>query len=78
MVKLSKLNPVKWLDRLVPPGSPTSLPMRRNVILLLAINIICYAGAVSNSDVLILYPQVRLNESKDGFMLTSSSTTGRI
>ncbi|KAH7049437.1 major facilitator superfamily domain-containing protein, partial [Macrophomina phaseolina] len=58
LIKLSKLNPVKWLDRLVPPGSPNSRARRRNVILLIGIDIICYAGALSTSDVLILYPQV--------------------
>ncbi|KAB2575263.1 putative membrane protein [Lasiodiplodia theobromae] len=58
LIKLRKLSPRKWLDRLVPPSSPGSRRLRRNVVLLLAINLICYIAAMATSDILILYPQV--------------------
>ncbi|GME38956.1 putative membrane protein [Neofusicoccum parvum] len=58
LAKLDKVNPSKWLDRLLPPGTSGSRRMRRNVIILIAINIICYAGAMATGEVLILYPQV--------------------
>ncbi|OJD35916.1 tetracycline-efflux transporter [Diplodia corticola] len=58
LVKLNKVNPRRWLDRLVPPGNPVSRRLRRNVVLLLSINLVCYVGAMATADVLILYPQV--------------------
>ncbi|KAF2144532.1 uncharacterized protein K452DRAFT_143399 [Aplosporella prunicola CBS 121167] len=56
--QLDRINPFKWLDRLVPSGTIGSTLLRRNVLLLLAINFICYSGAMATSDVLILYPQM--------------------
>ncbi|KAF2087192.1 MFS general substrate transporter [Saccharata proteae CBS 121410] len=55
---IDRLNPSKWLDRLVPPGFPESSLFRRNVVFLLLINIICYSAAMSTAEVLILYPQI--------------------
>ncbi|KAK8256826.1 major facilitator superfamily domain-containing protein [Phyllosticta capitalensis] len=56
--KIGKLNPTRWLDRLAPPVLIGSAPLRRNIKILVAINVVCYAGAVSAGEVLILYPQV--------------------
>ncbi|KAK8435415.1 major facilitator superfamily domain-containing protein [Phyllosticta citricarpa] len=56
--KMGKLNPTKWLDRMAPPVLIGSAALRRNIKILVAINVICYAGAVSAGEVLILYPQM--------------------
>ncbi|KAK8196974.1 major facilitator superfamily domain-containing protein, partial [Phyllosticta capitalensis] len=56
--KIGKLNPTRWLDRLAPPVLIGSAPLRRNIKILVAINVVCYAGAVSAGEVLILYPQM--------------------
>ncbi|KAK8156577.1 major facilitator superfamily domain-containing protein [Phyllosticta citrichinensis] len=56
--KIGKLNPTKWLDQMAPPVLIGSAALRRNVKILVAINVICYAGAVSAGEVLILYPQM--------------------
>ncbi|KAF2838561.1 MFS general substrate transporter [Patellaria atrata CBS 101060] len=54
---LARLNPHAWLTRLVPP-SPTSPTFRRNVVLLLLINMLIYTAAMGPSEPLILYPQL--------------------
>ncbi|KAK7529892.1 major facilitator superfamily domain-containing protein [Phyllosticta citribraziliensis] len=56
--KIGKLNPTKWLDKMAPPVLIGSAALRRNIKILVAVNVICYAGAVSAGEVLILYPQM--------------------
>lgn len=51
-------SPSRWLDRIVADGAETSNYFRFNVIILLAINVIIYGGAMGTAEVLVMYPQV--------------------
>lgn len=54
---LQRISPSRWLERLV-PSSPASSTLKRNVIILILINLCVYTGAMATMEVLVLYPQL--------------------
>lgn len=57
-LNISKLDPRAWIAHLIPPSVLDSAHLRRNLILLILIDLIIYAGVMGTMEILILYPQV--------------------
>ena len=55
---ISKLDPRAWIAHLIPPSLIDSAHLRRNLILLILIDLIIFAGVMGTMEILILYPQV--------------------
>ncbi|KAL9096441.1 MAG: hypothetical protein Q9165_001438 [Trypethelium subeluteriae] len=57
-LSFSKLDPRAWIAHLIPSSVPSSAYLRRNLILLMLIDLLIYAGVMGTMEILILYPQV--------------------
>ncbi|KAL9062266.1 MAG: hypothetical protein Q9157_009076, partial [Trypethelium eluteriae] len=57
-LNFSKLDPRAWIAHLIPSSVPSSAYLRRNLILLMLIDLLIYAGVMGTMEILILYPQV--------------------
>ena len=57
-LNISKFDPRAWIAHLIPSSLLESAYLRRNLILLILIDLIIYAGVMGTMEILILYPQV--------------------
>ncbi|KAI9710473.1 MAG: Hippocampus abundant transcript 1 protein [Bogoriella megaspora] len=55
---LMKLDPRVWLEHLIPHSVVDAGRLRKSLVVLMAVDLIIYAGVMGTMEVLILYPQV--------------------
>ncbi|KAI9676073.1 MAG: Hippocampus abundant transcript 1 protein [Caeruleum heppii] len=56
--RIKSANPVQTLKDFLPVGPDSSRALRINMVVLMAVNVIIYGGAVGTMEVMLLYPQM--------------------